>query len=144
MAKAGTFAKGFDSRRFIRANTGVWEFRQKLGELLREQSLDALNYLVATLNDKKAHPRLRKECAIEILNRGLGAPVSAIVIESLDNKGDGDVTKLSTPDLERIMAKLTANDKDVIEAEVVEVETNSPRIDAETATKNSLKQSGIS
>lgn len=101
------FKVGFDARRHVPTNTGVWDFRQKLAGLLREQSLQAFNYLVETLNNEKAHPKLRKECAVEILNRGLGAPVNQILIEQVDKGSDQDidVTELTTAELELLLRK---------------------------------------
>lgn len=119
------FKAGFDARRHVPTNTGVWEFRKNLAELLREQSLQAFNYLVDTLNDEEAHPKLRKECAVEILNRGLGAPVNQVVIEQIDkgNDQDIDVTSLSTIELERLILRYV--DADLIVKEERDV-TPSP------------------
>ena len=139
----GAFKKGFDARRHIPQNAGIYEFRLKLAEMLREKSLDAFSYLVEVLNDKNQHPKLRKECAVEILNRGLGAPVNTVMIEQLDGKEGADASTLSTKDLERIVLKLAPSNGHVIESKPVEKVINNTAPDAETGTKNSLKQSGV-
>ena len=139
-ANATSFKKGFDSRRCIPQNAGIWEFRQKLGGMLRDKSLDAFDYLIDTMNNEALNPKLRKECAIEILNRGLGVPVSTIHIEhSESNNSFTDAKKLTTSELESMIATLSpVKVDDVIEGEVVET----PKC-TELDVKNSLKQSGV-
>lgn len=137
------FKKGFDSRRYCPTNTGLWEFRQKLGDMLKAQSLEAFDYLMDTLKNEKAHPKLRKECAVEILNRSWGVPVSTVHVQIADNNNSGaDVTKLSTDDLEAMVAKLnTDGSSKVIEGELV---INDAGVYSSVDANKSLKASGVS
>lgn len=106
MAQIGNtngFQKGYDAKRFIPTNKGLTEFHLKLGELLRSHSLAAINFILNTMKDEDADPKLRLIAAIEILNRGLGKPVDVSVIATLNASKAQDITELSNAELTEII-----------------------------------------
>lgn len=118
-ANQTSFKTGYDARRFVPVNNGLVEYYNKLGELHRAQSLDAANFVYATMTNKKASLKLRIVCAQEIMNRASGKPVDRSVIVNLDSGGSQDVKELTTIDLEQIIAKLDTTQ--AIDAEFTEV-----------------------
>lgn len=143
------FKKGYDPRRAVHMGKGVQVFRETLADHMRKLSLDAVAYVQSVLNDEKAPQKLRVVCAQEIMNRSWGLPVNSINIQALDSADEVDVKNLSTAELERLAIKFAIKegvvmDNDILEGEVSEIVSNTNSPDAETATKNSLKQSGIS
>ena len=114
------FKKGFDSRRHVPTNNGLVAFHSELSELLRAQSLDAVTFLVNTMNDEKAALKLRMVAAKEVLDRGIGRPVDRTVVATLDASTGQDATKVTTEELEAIVAKMGL-ESGVIEADFVEV-----------------------
>jgi hypothetical protein len=120
MGKNNTsFKVGYDAKRFVPVNNGLVEYHTRLGELLREQSLDAVSFLVNTMNNEKAALKLRVTASQEILNRGLGKSVDIVVHQGLDNGDTIDPTTLDTAELERIISKL--DDKEgIIEGDFTE------------------------
>jgi hypothetical protein len=120
MGKNNTsFKVGYDAKRFVPVNNGLVEYHTRLGELLREQSLDAVSFLVNTMNNDKASLKLRVTAAHTILDRGLGKPVDRVVLASVDSGGSVDPATLDTAELERIISKL--DDKEgIIDGEFTE------------------------
>jgi len=114
------FKKGHDINRYIPRNQGLTEFHNKLGQYLRERSLEAVTFLFDTMHNEKASTKVRVACAIQVLDRGLGRSVDRSVIVSLDATTSQDPTKLDTQQLEAIISKL--DDKPlIIDAEFKEV-----------------------
>ncbi len=120
MTKPQSFKKGFDSRRYVPVNNGLVAFHTQLAELLRSQSLDAVTFLIDTMNNEKASLKLRVTSAIQILDRGIGRPVDRTVIATIEAGSQLDATKMDTKQLEAIIAKLD-NQTGVIDADFVEV-----------------------
>lgn len=119
-ANKTSFKKGYDARRYVPVNEGLVVFHDKLGSLLRERSLDAVTFLLETMNNEKASLKLRLVAANTILDRGLGKPVDRSVIAVMDAGTNQDPTKLDTKQLEAIITKL--DDKAlIIDAEFKEV-----------------------
>jgi hypothetical protein len=115
-----SFKKGYDAKRYVPVNSGLVEYYAKLGDLHRLQSLDAANFVFQTMNDEKAALKLRIVCAQEIMNRAAGKPVDRSVIVTLEAGNSQDPAKLTTDQLESIIAKL--DDKQpVIEAEFKDI-----------------------
>jgi hypothetical protein len=114
------FKAGYDAKRYVPTNNGLVAFHTELSSLLRGQSLDAVSFLVNTMNNEKASLKLRVTAAIQILDRGIGKPVDRSVIVTLDSGDTQDPSKLTTDQLESIIAKL--DDKQpVIEAEFKDI-----------------------
>ena len=98
------FKKGYDARRFVPTNAGLTQFYAELGEMLREHSKDAVLFMVKTMNDEKAHPKLRQSAAKEILDRGLGKPVDVTIVRTVSESGQGkDISKMSDAELEQMI-----------------------------------------
>ena len=114
------FKAGYDARRYVPTNNGLVAFHTELSSLLRDQSLEAVSFLVNTMNNDKAALKLRVTAATQILDRGLGKPVDRSVIATMDAGSTVDVTKLDTKQLEAIISKLDDNPV-VIAAEFKEV-----------------------
>ena len=99
-----TFKKGYDPKRFVPQNAGLTAFYAELGEMLREHSKDAVIYMVKTMNDEQAHPKLRQAAAKEILDRGIGKPVDVTIVRTVSDTGQGkDVAKMSDAELEQMI-----------------------------------------
>jgi hypothetical protein len=96
----GSFKSGYDSRRFTQDST-LMSYHQKLGELFREHSYEAIDFIVGVMKDNKAPIKLRMTAATEILDRGCGKPVDRLIMASMENsqKDDVDVRELSTAEL---------------------------------------------
>ncbi|PKI18099.1 hypothetical protein [Colwellia sp. 12G3] len=96
----GSFKSGYDSRRFTQDCT-VMSYHQKLGELFREQSFEAVKFIVSVMRDNHAPDKLRLIAAKEILDRGCGKPVDRLVMATLDKDRtqEVDVRELSTAEL---------------------------------------------
>lgn len=143
------FKRGFDPRRVVHQGKGIQVFRDTLAEHMRNLSLDAVAYVQSVLNDEKAPQKLRVICAQEIMNRSWGTPVNTMIIKELDKNDDVDISKISTKELDLIVAKLAAQEGNIIEAEVVEVVTNTetntetPKY-SQADAKAALKQAGVS
>lgn len=121
--KDNYFKQGFDSKRFVPVNNGLVAFHTELASLLRNQSLDAVNFMIDTMNNEKASLVLRMRAAEQILDRGIGRPVDRTVVATMDAGTAQDVTKLNTEELEAIIAKLDVKEP-VIDADFEEVEEN--------------------
>jgi hypothetical protein len=94
----GAFKSGYDSRRYT-TNNDVMTYHQKIGEMLKEHSYDAVNYMVEVMNDKKSSTKLRLVAAKEILDRGIGKPVDRVVLASIDSTQNQEVIHLSDNEL---------------------------------------------
>lgn len=126
-----TFKKGHDPNRFVATNVGLTAFYAELGEMLREHSKDAVLYMVDTMNDEKAHPKLRQTAAKEILDRGLGKPVDVTIVRTVSETGKGtDVAKMSDAELEQMIQAIdpiphrNGPKEKPIEGETIENELN--------------------
>ena len=109
MAQKGNtngFKRGYDANRYVKTNNGLVAFHNQLGELLRAQSIDAVSFLINTMNDDKAALKLRMVAAKEILDRGIGRPVDRVVVASLDASTGADPAKVTTAELEAMVSKL--------------------------------------
>lgn len=104
-----TFKKGHDINRFVPKNKGLTEFHNQLGKYLRDRSLDAVEFLLDTMNNEKASLKLRVVAAVQILDRGIGKPVDRSIVATMDATTTQDVSKLDTKQLEAIIANLDTN-----------------------------------
>ena len=118
--KSTQFKAGYDAKRFVPVNMGLVEFHKELAGLLRLQSLDAVSFLVNTMNNPKAALKLRVVAANQILDRGLGKPVDRVVLSTLDAGRDINIETLDTKSLELMIANLSDKPQ-VIDAEYEEV-----------------------
>ena len=100
------FKKGYDANRYVKTNHGLVAFHAQLSELLREQSVNAVSFLINTMNDDKAALKLRMVAAKEILDRGIGRPVDRVVVATLDASTGQDAAKVTTAELEAIVSKI--------------------------------------
>lgn len=100
----GSFKSGYDSRRFTPDNM-LMSYHQKLGELLREHSYEAVDLIVGVMKDNHAPVKLRLIAAKEVLDRGFGKPVDRLVMATLDKHQtqEVDVRELSTAELYAII-----------------------------------------
>ena len=156
----GYFKKGHDLRRYVHNGCGITDFRKRFGELAMAGCADALKYIVETVNDKNAHPKLRLVASQELCNRVMGTPVNTLIVKDMDTRNT-DIDKMSNKDIEAMLMltvegqaellKLNvelddkypnrkAHDKPVIESESLE---NSTAPGPESAVKESLKQVGV-
>lgn len=104
--KATQFKPGYDARRFVPTNNGLMEYHNKLAELMRHKSLEAVDFIYSTMKNDKAALKLRLQAANDILNRGLGKPVDRTVIATLDaGTAQADPSKLSDEDLLNLVSK---------------------------------------
>ena len=101
------FKKGNDPNRYVPQNVGLTAFYAELGDMLREHSKDAVLFMVNTMNDEKAHPKLRQAAAKEILDRGIGKPVDVTIVRTVSESGQGkDVSKMSDAELEQMIQSI--------------------------------------
>ena len=94
----GAFRSGYDHRRYS-TNNDVMTYHKNLGDMLREHSLDAVNYIVEVMNDQSASTKLRLVAAKEILDRGIGKPVDRVVLASLERQREKPVEELTDSEL---------------------------------------------
>lgn len=114
------FKKGHDINRYVPQNEGMTEFYNKLGEYLRNRSLEAVTFLFETMHNEKASIKVRVACAVQVLDRGLGKAVDRSVVVTLDNGTNQDPTKLTSTELRAIINKLDDKPR-VIDADFKEV-----------------------
>lgn len=115
-----SFKKGFDSKRYVPINQGLVAFHQELSSLLRDQSLDAVSFLVNTMNNEAASLKLRVVAAHTILDRGLGKAVDRTVIATIDaGTAQADPSKLTDEQLLQLVNSSVNNN--IIDADFIEV-----------------------
>jgi hypothetical protein len=119
-ANQTSFKKGYDAKRYVPVNEGLVQYHKRLGELLRDRSLDAVDFILDTMNNEKASLKLRVSCANDVLDRGLGRAVDRTVVAMLDSGTGKDAARLTTSELEAIISKLDDN-SGIIEADYEEV-----------------------
>lgn len=113
------FKKGYDPRRFVPLNTGVTDFYAKVGQLMRQQSLEAVTYIYSVMKDPQAHPKLRYAAAVEILNRGMGKPVDRSIVATIEQGTTLDPSTMSDSELIQMIEQNRGN-TNVIEADFTE------------------------
>ena len=119
------FKPGYDENRFTQGN-GVMAFHKKVSEHLRDHSLEAIDLMIDTMRNEKAPLKLRLVASKEILDRGMGKPIDCQVQLQIGAQDSGkDVKQMTDAELEAIARSLTQQaEQDVIEGEVVEVQSN--------------------
>jgi hypothetical protein len=94
-----TFQKGYDPRRYSPENVGLVEYHKKLKAMLREQSLEACDFMLETMRNDKAALKLRLVAAKEILDRGLGRPIDVVQVEAQGGADAKSVNDMSEEQL---------------------------------------------
>lgn len=152
-ANQTSFKRGFDPRRAVHQGKGIQVFRDTLAEHMRNLSLDAVAYVQSVLNDPTQHPKLRMIAAQEIMNRSWGLPVNTMVIKDLDSGAGKLARDMSNEELHAAVMNDPASRAEylrMVEEEPLVIDITPDKVasttspDAETATKASLKQAGIS
>ena len=118
-----TFKPGFDPNRYNPRDQGITLFHKQMGELIRAHCLDAVDYVVSTMNNDKCSDKLRMVAATEVLNRGLGRPIDTQVMVSIGNDNTKDVSTMSDDELAtlaRSLARPIDQDNEVIDGEYTE------------------------
>jgi len=152
----GYFKKGHDLRRYVHNGCGITDFRKRFGELAMAGCADALKYIVETVNDKNAHPKLRLVASQELCNRVMGTPVNTMIVKELDGV-NGDMDKMTNTELEAYLMSTPEGQAALLKMNIEHpITTPKPMLiegkevdnratpDAESATRESLKQSGVS
>ena len=102
-----TFKKGHDPRRYIPQNAGLVEYHKKVKAMLRDQSLEAVDFMLETMRNDKAALKLRMVAAKEILDRGLGRPMDSLHVETSGSDDSKVVNELSEGQLLSIINQAT-------------------------------------
>ena len=100
------FKPGNDPNRYQAVGLGEW--RKEVSDQIRTHIPECIEFILTTIRNEKAHPKLRLTAVQELMNRGLGKPVDTTMIISLDPAEDTrDVQTLTDSQLESLVHTLS-------------------------------------